>query len=201
VIFAAAIVACLHVAPESEAAPTATDDSTTTPRHYISVEVAPVFVAWWPGNDPDGVSDAFNLDPEGSRFSVGLNAQYGHRFSRHFELAGGIEYLRAPPFADVAVHHIRVTTTPFAVWGRGRPYDISLGARLGVSTLGVANSWVPQITTLAMLRQRVWLTQTVGLQLSGSAGLHIGLPRQDGKVTVPVMMEVFALHLGVAARF
>lgn len=188
---------CLAIAPPTQAG----EDAAATAKHYVSVETAPVFLAWWPGHDPDGFSDGFNIRPEGSTFSVGLNAQYGYRFSRRFELSGGLEYLRAPPFAEVAAHHLRLTATPFAVFGRGRPYDIALGARVGISTLAVQDLWVPQVTTVAMLRQRVWLNKTVGLQFSGSAGLHVGLPVGGEDAIVPVMMEIFALHLGVAARF
>ena len=60
---------------------------------------------------------------------------------------------------------------------------------------------MPQFTALAVVRQRVWVHKTVGLQLSVSSGLHPTLGPGTQKLDVPVVIEFLALHLGVAARF
>lgn len=186
------------------------EPSTRAARHSVSVEVAPLFLANWSGRHPPTHEEGdsyFNVTSAPTRSSVGLNVQYGYRFGRHFELGGGAEYIRASPNSEHAFNLARINATSFAVWGRGRPYDVSLGGRFGFSVLGipgasgVPSSWVPQLTNLLVLRQRLWSTGTMGVQLSASTGLHLGRLERPAGVAVPVFAEVMSLHVGLSARF
>lgn len=173
----------------------------SAPRRSVSADVAPLYFAAWLGFHQDGYSDRFNLQPEGSLASIGLKVEYGHRFTRRFELAGGVEYLRTPPFARSHAQHLRATTTPSVVFGNGRRYDFSIGGRFGISGIHIAQDWAPQLTTLAVLRNRIWVHEKVGLMLSASSGVHWGVADGTGGLQRVTTFELVALRLGVATRF
>lgn len=199
-VFAVAFLGAL-LAAEPAVARESSNTSSATPVHTVSADAAPLYLAWWPGHHDDGYSDSLNIDPEGSLSSIGLKLEYGNRLTRRFELAGGVEYLRTPAFDSPSAHHVRATTTPSVVFGNGRRYDFSLGARVGLSGIRVMGDWAAQITTLAVLRNRVWVHENVGLMLSASSGVHFGVGEGTGGLNRLTTFELIALRVGVATRF